>query len=36
MTELSIDKGFDMPDGAWRAPTSLDAYIRSRAEETSA
>lgn len=32
MTELSIDKGFDMPDDSWRGQTSLETYIRSRVE----
>ncbi|MET3649453.1 NmrA family NAD(P)-binding protein [Phyllobacterium ifriqiyense] len=32
MTELSIDKGFDMPDDSWRGRTSLETYIRSRVE----
>lgn len=28
MTEVSVDSGFDMPEGALRGTTSLDAYIQ--------
>ncbi len=33
MTELSVDKGFDMPDNSWRGTTALETYIRSRVEK---